>query len=110
MVSTMKNSRIAAFLSFVLALAPAARAELGGDADGLRPEAEARGVRYARDYRSGYEAHQLSPGKFVLRQFTGPDRKVFAVAWSGKTHPDLSALMGSHFAEFQQALAQGRAG
>ena len=39
----------------------------------------------------------------------GSGGKVFALAWQGKNHPDFSVMMGTHYAEFQQALAQAKA-
>lgn len=43
-----------------------------------------------------------------VRQFADKRGLVFAVAWNGKNHPDLRELLGTHFDEFQRALAQAK--
>lgn len=40
-----------------------------------------------------------------IREFIDSDRKVFGVAWDGQRLPDLSQLLGTHFAEFERASA-----
>ncbi|MEJ2009185.1 MAG: DUF2844 domain-containing protein, partial [Acidobacteriota bacterium] len=43
----------------------------------------------------------------VVREYVSPAGLVFGVAWQGPTMPDLRQLLGSHFAQLQQA-AQSR--
>jgi hypothetical protein len=38
----------------------------------------------------------------VVREYLGPDGKVFAVSWKGPHMPDLQQLFGQHFAAYQQ--------
>ncbi len=40
-----------------------------------------------------------SPDGFIIREFINPSGQVFAVAWKGPAHPDLSLLMGQYFDE-----------
>ncbi len=39
-----------------------------------------------------------------IRQYISSSGVVFAVAWSGVSHPDLSSLLGTYFKEYSQAL------
>lgn len=46
-----------------------------------------------------------------MREFASPTGHIFAVTWQGAAFPDLKQLLGSHFEEFQQAVAsQNRGG
>jgi len=54
---------------------------------------------------SAYNLHQIqTPTGTAIREYVSPSGKVFAVAWNGPWQPDLRQLLGSHFAEYQQAL------
>ena len=54
--------------------------------------------------RTGYRVHeiQLSSGT-VVREFIGPDGKVFAVAWKGPTIPNLRQILGQYFDNYVAA-------
>jgi Protein of unknown function (DUF2844) len=54
--------------------------------------------------RTSYRVHeiQLSSGT-VVREFVGPDGKVFAIAWKGPTIPDLRQTLGSYFDNYVTA-------
>lgn len=45
----------------------------------------------------------------VIKEFSGPDGLVFAVSWRGPVLPDLSVLLGSYYATFNQANEEARA-
>jgi hypothetical protein len=45
----------------------------------------------------------------LVREYIGPDGRVFAVAWKGPHMPDLQQLFGRHFVAYQQ-LAQAHRG
>jgi len=54
--------------------------------------------------RQGYALHQISaPSHMVIREYVSHEGTVFGVAWEGPAMPDLPQLLGSYFAEFQQA-------
>jgi hypothetical protein len=54
--------------------------------------------------RQGYALHQISaPDGTVVREYASPDGTVFGVSWQGPAMPNLSQLLGSYFADFQQA-------
>jgi hypothetical protein len=47
---------------------------------------------------SSYKVHEIQlPTGTVLREFVGADGKVFAVAWSGSSKPDLRQALGKYF-------------
>jgi hypothetical protein len=53
----------------------------------------------------GYRVHEISrsDGTFI-KEYVSFDGKVFGVSWKGPTLPDLSQLLGSSFAEFQNSV------
>ena len=57
-----------------------------------------------------YAVHEISRDDGTLiREYVNPEGKVFAVSWSGPVIPDLSHLLGSYNAEFQNTLHAARA-
>src|SRR5450631_1289399 len=93
--------KLPAFLCLVLAiaLAPhAARAALGepestaaGDAQHLKGDIKST-------LHATYRVHEIQlPTGTVLREYAAPGGKVFAVAWSGPSIPNLSQVLGSYF-------------
>ena len=57
-----------------------------------------------------YEIHEMTAdGGSTVREYVGPDGKVFAVAWQGPFHPDYQVLLGRYFAQLQQATAARQA-
>ena len=55
-----------------------------------------------------YTRHESAVPKIAVREFADRNGKIFAVTWRGKTHPDLSKLLGAHLAEFESALTAAR--
>lgn len=54
--------------------------------------------------KAGYAVHELrADSGLVVREFSTPDGKIFAVAWEGPVIPDLRQILGSHFDDFQRA-------
>lgn len=54
---------------------------------------------------SAYNLHEIQTSAgTAVREYVSPSGSVFAVAWNGPWQPDLKQLLGSHFAEYQQAL------
>jgi hypothetical protein len=52
----------------------------------------------------GYAVHKINRGDgTVVKEYVSPAGMVFGVSWQGPTVPDLSLLLGSYFAQFQQA-------
>ena len=52
-----------------------------------------------------YSTHELTAGLNTIREYTNSDGVVFAVTWSGPSHPDLETLFGSYYSEYQAAEA-----
>jgi uncharacterized protein DUF2844 len=94
-----------------------ARAALGASADSVAADAaafQAAGVsRVARPVLNapaldGYAvARMTAAGGIAVTEYVGPDAKVFAVSWRGRRPPDLSVLLGSYFAQYQDAARAG---
>ncbi len=53
----------------------------------------------------GYRVHEISRDDGTLiKEYVSLDGKVFGVSWKGPTLPNLSQLLGSSFAEFQNSV------
>ena len=92
------------------ALTATAAASLGGDEATVASDnavLEGR-IKVARVQR--YAVHEIAaPSGTVVREFVSPSGKVFAVAWSGPTMPDLRQVLGPYFDTFVAAVAQRKA-
>lgn len=96
-------------LSMLYIFGPPARAALGGNVHELTAEGAAlKMTAVVVSSAHGYNVHEFRAKKITIHQFAAMDGKIFAVAWQGKTHPDLALLMGTHFADFEKALAQAK--
>jgi len=87
-----------------------AAASLGGDESTVAADqgALAGQIKIARVQR--YAVHEIAaPSGTVVREFVSPAGKVFAVAWSGPTMPDLRQVLGPYFDTYVAALAQRKA-
>ncbi|MBZ5675827.1 MAG: DUF2844 domain-containing protein [Acidobacteriia bacterium] len=99
----MKKPLIALTALFVSALT--GFAALGGSeqsviSDQVRLKASRRVVP-----EHGYRVHEISRDDGTLiKEYVSFDGKVFGVSWKGPTLPDLSQLLGSSFAEFQNSV------
>jgi len=102
-------------LAMVLAVATAAfaipaAASLGGDESTVAADhaALAGQIKVARVQR--YVMHEITaPSGTVVREFVSPAGKVFAVAWSGPSMPDLRQVLGPYFDTYVAAVAQRKA-
>ncbi|MGO9443594.1 MAG: DUF2844 domain-containing protein [Thiobacillaceae bacterium] len=84
-------------------------AKLGGDESDISTEAVNAKmalrpvVASARPYRT-YE--MTDDGRNVsVRQYVNSDAKVFGVAWSGQTKPDLSQVLGPYYSRYVEAAS-----
>ena len=60
---------------------------------------------------ANYRLHEIQlPSGTMVREFTGPDGKVFAVAWSGRTMPNLRQILGRYFDEYVTAARANHTG
>jgi hypothetical protein len=111
MSNLRRNLLLSATLAAVTAaFAASAAASLGGDESTVASDnAILEGsVRVARVQR--YVVHEIAaPSGTVVREFVSPAGKVFAVAWSGPTMPDLRQVLGPYFDTYVAAVAQRKA-
>ena len=110
MIVSIRNVLLSTIVA-VAAAAPAA-ASLGGDESTVAADhaviAGQSQLKVARIQR--YAVHEMAaPSGTVVREFVSPAGKVFAVAWSGPTMPDLRQVLGPYFDTYAAALAQRKA-
>ncbi|HEY6872433.1 MAG TPA: DUF2844 domain-containing protein [Geobacteraceae bacterium] len=108
----MKKRLYPLFLLVWLSLAawttpPLARATLGESADSVESDRRAlSGVRRAATSRDGYTVHEAVSDANSVREYVSSSGIVFAIAWNGLSHPDLTLLLGSYAGEYWQAAKQ----
>lgn len=84
-----------------------ALATLGESVDSVESDREAlTAVRGASTARSGYTIHEIKTDSAVVREYVSPAGIVFAIAWNGLVHPDLTELLGAYAGEYEEALRQ----
>jgi hypothetical protein len=107
----LKLSALASAL-FIVGFVPGiASATLGEPEASVKVDvAQLKGSLIVTD-RTAYRVHeiQLSSGTLV-REFVGPDGKVFAIAWKGPTVPNLRQTLGSYFDNFVTAAKANHRG
>lgn len=82
-----------------------ANAVLGEPATSIASDKESLGgLRIAKSAGDGFEVQEIQTEGNSVREYVSPDGIVFAVAWNGLVHPDLTHLLGSYATEYQQAL------
>jgi hypothetical protein len=80
-------------------------ATLGGPADSVITDRKAlSAVRGGTTVQPGYTVQEIITDATNVREYVSPAGIVFAIAWNGMMHPDLTTLLGSYVAEYQQAL------
>jgi len=104
---------VVVILVLPLLWAVSAFASLGGDiasvqADATQMQAHVQSARHA-----DYTLHEMqSASGTAVREYVSSSGTVFAVAWKGTYPPNLKQLLGSQFAQYQDAMrnSSGRAG
>jgi hypothetical protein len=108
--STMKNMfrrllLCLAFTAAVLVTARPALAVLGGSADSVESDRRVlSAVRGGITLHNSYSVHEIDYGGTAVREYVSADDIVFAIAWNGIRHPDLTALLGSYAGPYEEAL------
>ena len=90
-----------------ICLSHAALAGLGEGADSLpRDRTALRASADSVTALNAYDLHEVTTedGSRV-REFVSRSGTIFGVAWSGRTKPDLSALLAAHYADYLKAAA-----
>jgi Protein of unknown function (DUF2844) len=94
-----------AFSAAVLVTARSVRATLGGSADSVESDRRALfAVRGGTTVHNSYSVEEINYGGTAVREYVSPDGIVFAIAWNGIRHPDLTALLGSYAGPYNKAL------
>ncbi len=86
-----------------------AAAALGGDVTTV--EADRQQMNAKRTVQAGekYSVHEITtPYGTVVREYVGPDGKVFGVAWRGPFLPNFQQLLGDSYGKFAQAAQDAR--
>ena len=90
-------------------LTRSARAALGDDVASVEQDRARMGASLQVRRSTGYDVHEMAaPIGSTVREFVGPDGKVFAVSWSGGWRPNLRDLMGVHYDRFIAGMAGRR--
>ncbi len=83
-------------------------AALGSDESSISHEAQGLGGDPQVTHHEHYSVHEMSRQWSRVREYAAGNGKVFALAWKGKTHPDLSGLMGPYLKDFKSAIGHAR--
>lgn len=84
-----------------------AEATLGQTASSITSDRNAlSAVHRSTTTRSNYTVQEFASGSGTVREFVSSSGIVFAIAWNGLVHPDLTTLLGAYTAEYQSALKQ----
>ncbi|OPY68528.1 MAG: hypothetical protein A4E57_01708 [Syntrophorhabdaceae bacterium PtaU1.Bin034] len=96
------------FLAFAVLLeSKSSRATLGEPVQSIESDKKAlSATRSAKTEHNGYTVQEIQSGATFVRQYVSPSGIVFAIAWNGLVHPDLTQLLGPYFKEYQIALEQ----
>lgn len=93
--------------AFTFATIQRAQATLGESVNSVESDRKAfSAVQHASMTRNGYTVQEFKSEANVVREYITPSGVVFAIAWNGLSHPDLTSLLGTYVGEYQQALRQ----
>jgi len=81
------------------------QAALGEPVDSVASdEAALTTKRVSKTARSGYTVQELRSDSVTLREYVSPAGIIFAIAWNGLIHPDLTQLLGAYADEYRTTL------
>ncbi len=84
-------------------------AALGGDLGSVERDRAKMAAAITVRQMGLFSVHEMtSDTGTTVREFATPQGKVFAVTWQGPFHPDYQQILGTYFAQLQQATAQRR--
>lgn len=94
-------------LAGTLALPRQAQATLGAGPDSVSRDRRAlSAAKGATTSRAKYTVQEVTSSAVKVREYLNASGIVFAVAWNGMVHPDLTTLLGSYAGEFGNARRQ----
>jgi hypothetical protein len=107
----MNLTRFAFPAAVALLAATPAFAALGADVTSVQADLTHMKGSVRVTETTGFSMHEISTAYGThVREFTGSDGKVFAVAWDGPVNPDLRQVLGSYYDQFVAAAAAAHGG
>lgn len=102
---------LAASVATTLLLPAPAHAALGAPFASIAADQARMRASIKMSSQAAYNVHALTlPSGTIVREYVGANGVVFAVAWNGPSQPALSTVLGTYFADFQNAARAGRSG
>ena len=93
------------FVAAIFVIFPRVQATLGETEDTVAADEKAVSANGASKVISnGYTVRQMDTDAISLREYISPAGVIFAVAWNGLTHPDLTPLLGAYTTEYEESL------
>ena len=81
-------------------------ATLGQYADSIESDARVlSAVQRSARHLGPYSVHEVDSVSVKVREYVSPTGVVFAIAWNGLIHPDLTPLLGSFNSQYKEALS-----
>ena len=91
--------------SLVLSIPRSAQATLGEPAASVESDRKALSAQpRTPSARGSYTVQEVVSDANTVREYVSSSGVVFAVAWNGLTHPDLTPLLGTYVDDYRQAL------
>ncbi len=92
-------------LAVLLVLPGISHATLGGLAASVQSDRKAMAAaEVVTAQGKGFTVQEFTTPSTTVREYLSSDGIVFGIAWNGLVHPDLTPLLGSYAAEYQNAL------
>lgn len=93
---------VAAFLS-----PSAVLAELGGDEASVHADRVSLQATVTTRDAQGFKVYEIeTPSGTLIKEYTSPEGKVFAVTWKGPVLPNMRQILGDYFDDYKDALSQ----
>jgi hypothetical protein len=93
--------------TLVLVTAQVARATLDGFADSVESDRKVlSAARMSPASHDHYTVQEIQIETTLVREYVSLSGVVFAVAWNGLVHPDLTQLLGPYAGDYEEALQQ----
>ena len=107
MTRALSVTLVPTLFGFGLAVSPVAHAALGESVESVqRDHAALRGAALAVTPTQAYDLHEITTADATrVREYVSRAGTVFAVTWSGRSLPNLQAVLGQRYDEYAAAAA-----
>lgn len=61
-------------------------------------------AKYTKTSKDSYTIHEISSGAIKVREYVASNGIVFGLGWNGIAQPDLKALLGKYFSEYESVV------